>query len=71
MTIMPFSAAFARRVMTTHELLARNPNPTEAEIRSALTNNVPRCTGYTNIIAAVAAAAQVMGRSETGGENER
>jgi carbon-monoxide dehydrogenase small subunit len=56
-------------LMTTHELLGRNPNPTESEIRTALTNNVCRCTGYTNIIAAVATAAQLMRRSETSGES--
>jgi carbon-monoxide dehydrogenase small subunit len=55
-------------LMTTHELLERNPNPTETEIRTALTNNICRCTGYTNIIAAVATAAQLMRRSETDGE---
>jgi aerobic-type carbon monoxide dehydrogenase small subunit (CoxS/CutS family) len=56
-------------LMTTHELLDRNPNPTESEIRTALTNNICRCTGYTNIIAAVATAAQLMRRSETSGES--
>ena len=54
-------------LMTTHELLDRNPNPTESEIRTALANNICRCTGYTNIIAAVATAAQLMRRSETSG----
>jgi len=58
-------------LMTTHELLERNPNPTESEIRSALTNNICRCTGYTNIIAAVAAAAQFKGPSEVVKESER
>lgn len=58
-------------LMTTHELLARNPDPTESEIRIALTNNICRCTGYTNIIAAVGAAARTLNISKTGGENER
>ncbi|MFP6725861.1 MAG: (2Fe-2S)-binding protein [Alphaproteobacteria bacterium] len=44
-------------LMTTIELLKQNPNPDEAAIRRALTNNICRCTGYTNIIKAVAAAA--------------
>ena len=44
-------------LMTTIELLKQNPNPDEATIRRALTNNICRCTGYTNIIKAVAAAA--------------
>lgn len=43
--------------MTTVELLKRDPDPDEADIRRALTNNVCRCTGYANIIKAVAAAA--------------
>src|SRR5712691_10220141 len=34
-------------------LLAENPNPTEEEIRWALSGNVCRCTGYTNIVKAV------------------
>jgi carbon-monoxide dehydrogenase small subunit len=45
-------------LLTTHELLARNPSPTDHEIREALTNNICRCTGYTNIVAAVATAAE-------------
>jgi carbon-monoxide dehydrogenase small subunit len=44
-------------LMTTVELLKRDPDPDEADIRRALTNNVCRCTGYANIIKAVAAAA--------------
>ena len=44
-------------LLTTLEFLRRNPDPDEAEIRRALTNNLCRCTGYTNIVKAVAAAA--------------
>lgn len=58
-------------LMTTHELLARNPNPTEADIRSALTNNICRCTGYANIVAAVAAAAQFKECAKAGEESEK
>ena len=47
-------------LMTTIELLKQNPNPDEAAIRRALTNNICRCTGYTNIIKAVAAAATAL-----------
>ena len=47
-------------LMTTIELLKNNPNPDEAAIRRALTNNICRCTGYTNIIKAVAAAAAAL-----------
>ena len=47
-------------LLTTLEFLRRNPDPDEAEIRRALTNNLCRCTGYTNIVKAVAAAAAAM-----------
>ena len=47
-------------LMTTIEFLKQNPNPDEAAIRRALTNNICRCTGYTNIIKAVAAAAAAL-----------
>jgi carbon-monoxide dehydrogenase small subunit len=45
-------------IMTAVELLKRNPNPTEDEIRDGLEGNICRCTGYHNIVKAVAAAAQ-------------
>jgi carbon-monoxide dehydrogenase small subunit len=38
-------------------LLAENPQPTEEEIRWALSGNICRCTGYQNIVAAVQWAA--------------
>ncbi len=47
-------------LMTTYELLQRNPNPSEEEIRSALSGNICRCTGYQHIIEAVKSAAQAM-----------
>ena len=52
-------------LMTTIELLENDPDPDEAAIRRALTNNFCRCTGYTNIIKAVAAAAQALRGQET------
>ena len=45
-------------LMTTLELLTHNTTPTRDEIRSALTNNICRCTGYTNIVKAVELAAK-------------
>jgi carbon-monoxide dehydrogenase small subunit len=45
-------------LMTAYELLQRNPNPDEAEIRSALSGNMCRCTGYEHIVDAVRLAAQ-------------
>ncbi len=47
-------------IMTTADLLSRNPNPTEDEIRHALEGNICRCTGYHNIVKAVQAAAAAM-----------
>jgi len=51
-------------LMTATELLADNPNPTEAEIRDTLTGNLCRCTGYAGIVAAVLDAAKRMNRTE-------
>jgi len=44
-------------IMTAADLLQRNPNPTEAEVRHGLEGNLCRCTGYHNIVKAVLAAA--------------
>ena len=44
-------------VMTAADLLARNPNPSEAEIREYLEGNLCRCTGYHNIVKSIQAAA--------------
>ena len=40
-------------------LLERNPNPTDDEIRWAISGNICRCTGYTNIVKAVKYAANM------------
>jgi len=44
-------------VMAAVGLLAENPHPTEAEVREGLEGNLCRCTGYHNIVEAIAAAA--------------
>ena len=44
-------------LMSATALLARNPQPSQEEIRRALAGNLCRCTGYAAIIKAVAAAA--------------
>jgi len=44
-------------LISARALLNRNPNPSEAEIRSALVGNLCRCTGYGRIVSAVQAAA--------------
>jgi carbon-monoxide dehydrogenase small subunit len=44
-------------ILATCELLARNPKPSESDIRDGLEGNLCRCTGYTNIVKAVQQAA--------------
>ena len=44
-------------LMTAVELLRENPDPTEDEVRHAISGNLCRCTGYVNIIKAVRTAA--------------
>ena len=44
-------------LMTGAALLEENPNPSEAEIREAISGNLCRCTGYVNIVKAVQYAA--------------
>jgi carbon-monoxide dehydrogenase small subunit len=40
-------------VLAALELLSRNPDPSEADVRAALAGNLCRCTGYTRIFASV------------------
>ena len=47
-------------VMTLHEFLRRNPDPTDPEVRAALSGNMCRCTGYQNIVASALNAARKM-----------
>jgi aerobic-type carbon monoxide dehydrogenase small subunit (CoxS/CutS family) len=53
-------------LMTVHELLMDEPNPTEEAIRVALSGNLCRCTGYQHIVDAVQSAAKNMGRKAIG-----
>jgi aerobic carbon-monoxide dehydrogenase small subunit len=45
-------------LMSAKALLDENPEPTEGEIRRAIQGNICRCTGYVNIVEAIAAAAE-------------
>jgi carbon-monoxide dehydrogenase small subunit len=45
-------------MLAAEQLLARVPEPTEEDVRTALAGNLCRCTGYTRIFAAVLAAAK-------------
>ena len=47
-------------MMTATALLARNPNPTDAETRDAIRGNLCRCTGYVNIVKAIQLAGKKM-----------
>ena len=46
-------------IMSAYALLQRNPQPTEAEVRHFIAGNLCRCTGYTKVVEAVLAAAEV------------
>jgi aldehyde oxidoreductase len=55
-------------VMSVVALLAKRPDPTEAEVKDALRHNLCRCTGYASILRAVRlAAARMRGESADGG----
>ena len=47
-------------LMITKQIIERNPDPTDAEIREGLDGNLCRCTGYQHIVNAVRSAAKVM-----------
>lgn len=47
-------------IMAAEALLRRNPAPTDADIRGALSGNLCRCTGYVKIIESVHAAAEAV-----------
>jgi len=47
-------------ILSTLQLLERNPHPSEAEIREGLQGNLCRCTGYHNIVKSVQHAAEHM-----------
>ena len=53
-------------IMSTKALLLNNPNPTEEEIKVALSGNICRCSGYVQIIRAVKRSASEM----RGGQND-
>jgi len=51
-------------IMTSVDLLQRNPHPSEMEIREALEGNFCRCTGYHNIVKAIQYGAEKMSASK-------
>jgi carbon-monoxide dehydrogenase small subunit len=55
-------------IMTAADLLAANPDPSEADIRHGLEGNLCRCTGYQNIVAAIQTAAASLRDGATAGQ---
>jgi aerobic carbon-monoxide dehydrogenase small subunit len=51
-------------IMAGADLLAKNPSPSEEDVREALAGNLCRCTGYQNIVKAIMAAAQPAAQEE-------
>ena len=51
-------------IMTSYWFLRKNPNPTEEEIRNAISGNLCRCTGYVKIVEAIQYAAKLMQSKE-------
>lgn len=51
-------------ILSSKALVDRNPNPTRQEIKTAISGNTCRCTGYINIIAAVESYAKVVAEKE-------
>ncbi len=49
-------------IMASKQVIERNPNPSEAEIRHGIEGNLCRCTGYQHIVNAVKAAAAAAGK---------
>ena len=55
-------------LMSAHALLARNPHPSEDEIKEALVGNLCRCTGYVRIIDAISTAADAIEAANAAGK---
>ena len=58
-------------VLAASALLAKNPRPTEREVREALAGNLCRCTGYAPIVEAVLAAADELAAAGKKGKRRR
>ena len=54
-------------IITARDFLAKNPNPTEDEIRRGISGNLCRCTGYNKIVEAIQYAAEKL-QADAGGE---
>ncbi len=54
-------------MLTGSALLAKNPSPSDDEVRYAISGNICRCTGYMNIVEAIRAAGRDMAESTSEG----
>jgi carbon-monoxide dehydrogenase small subunit len=45
-------------IMATKAFLAKNPNPSEEEVKTAISGNLCRCTGYVRIVEAIMTSAE-------------
>ncbi len=71
-TLHPLQECFARHhglqcgyctsgfLLSSYQLLSKNPKPTDQEIKKAIAGNTCRCTGYQHILTAIKAAAKQM-----------
>lgn len=55
-------------LMTAYQLLIRNDNPSDAEIRAAINGNLCRCTGYVHIVQAIRLAAERLRHARQSGK---
>jgi aerobic-type carbon monoxide dehydrogenase small subunit (CoxS/CutS family) len=58
-------------IMTVKSLLAENPDPSEAEVRAALSSNLCRCTGYSQMYEAIRSAIEAERKGMGPSENPR
>lgn len=56
-------------LMTVTAFLEENPNPTEADVREAISSNLCRCTGYISIVEAVMKAAKALSAPRSSSNN--
>jgi carbon-monoxide dehydrogenase small subunit len=55
-------------ILVAHALLQRNPDPSHEDIVEAISGNICRCTGYGQIVEAIALAARRLAGSNVGAE---
>ena len=58
-------------ILTAKHLLQRNPQPTDQELNEALSGNLCRCTGYTQILASVRKAIELLREKQPVGAHQR